>query len=86
LDFVKAACTRFALVGPGRESKMPRKQRFKPSRKPKVIGTPADQVVSFAIETTRSTETSPVDIESDGRGRRDSDVFTSTRDIGGESS
>ena len=65
---------------------MPRKQRFKPSRKPKVIGTPADQVATFAIETTRSKETSPVDIESDGRGRRDTGVFPSARDAGGESS
>lgn len=65
---------------------MPRKQRFKPSRKPKVIGTPAEQVAGFAIETTRSPDSSPVDIESDGRGRRDSDAFPSMRDAGGESS
>ena len=64
---------------------MPRKQRFKPSRKPKVVGTPTNLAVSSEIEPTRSTEISPVDIESDGRGRRDPGVFSSAVDLGGES-
>jgi len=59
---------------------MPRKQRFKPSRKPKAIGTstdfaPLDRAGPTApvIEPTGSRVTSPIVAESSDRSRGDTD-------------
>jgi hypothetical protein len=70
---------------------MPRKQRFKPSRKPKAVGTltdlaPVDRAepMTAPIEPARSKAT-PVGGEPDGR-RRESDAIPSVIvDLGSES-
>ena len=64
---------------------MPRKQRFKPSRKPKIVDSPTDLPTLAGLDPSRSREISPVDIESDGRGHRTTDVFQSAGELGGES-
>lgn len=61
---------------------MPRKQRFKPSRKPKAVGTQTGLATTAAIESTRSHE---IGLEAEAQARRDTDVFTSVVDLGGES-
>jgi hypothetical protein len=62
-------------------SKMPRKQRFKPSRKPKAIGTltdfaPLDRTdpPAPAIESTGPQAAEPGVAESDDRIRDDTDL------------
>jgi len=78
---------------------MPRKQRFKPSHKPKVVGTVGTvgtvpdltlldrseviAPVAPAINLARSGETNCPDLAADGRGRRDTDTFPSRLDLGG---
>jgi hypothetical protein len=60
---------------------MPRKQRFKPSRKPKAVGTltdfaPLDRADPTApvIESTGSRAAEPGSAEPDGRNRGDTDA------------
>jgi hypothetical protein len=72
---------------------MPRKQRFKPSRKPKAIGTltdftPLDRADPTApvIEPTESRAAEPVIAESDDRSRGDADGRSPEIDMRGPSS
>lgn len=62
---------------------MPRKQRFKPSRKPKVVGTPTDLSTTTEIEAKGSPH---MEVGSPVLTRRDTDVFAAMGDVGGESS
>lgn len=68
---------------------MPRKQRFKPSRKPKAIGTPTDlaplPAEAAAGEPAGSREVTPAVIESEVRHREPA-AFSSATELGGESS
>ena len=61
---------------------MPRKQRFKPSRKPKAVGTPTDLSTTTAMETKGSPQ---MEVGSPVLTRRDTDVFATVVDMGGES-
>jgi hypothetical protein len=71
------------------EEEMPRKQRFKPSRKPKAVGT----LTEFAplrqaeppLEAARSQEIVPGGVDADARGHRTTDLIPSMIDLGGES-
>jgi hypothetical protein len=71
---------------------MPRKQRFKPSRKPKAIGTltdltPVDRTEPSTdpIKSTRSQEVVSGEVESDGRNRETDAMPSVIIDLGGES-
>ena len=68
---------------------MPRKQRFKPSRKPKAIGTPTDlaplPAEVEARDSTRSREVTPAVIEPDVRHHEPA-AFSSAPELRGESS
>ena len=69
---------------------MPRKQRFKPSRKPKAVGTltdlaPVDQEAQVPVPT-RSQDASNGIVESIiDRGRQETDAYSKMNDVGGES-
>jgi hypothetical protein len=71
---------------------MPRKQRFKPSRKPKVLGTVADLAPldrsdpnAPAIDPARSREVGSGDFATDCHGHRDTDASSWALDLGGDS-
>jgi len=57
---------------------MPRKQRFKPSRKPKPVGTPTDVATLQAVESMRPPD-------SDGRDQRPLEESPPAMDAGSES-
>ena len=70
---------------------MPRKQRFKPSRKPKAIGTATDLAPLAEAGTTvatgdpaRSREVTPAVIDADVH-TRETGAFSSAAELGGES-
>jgi hypothetical protein len=69
---------------------MPRKQRFKPSRKPKAVGTlsdltPVEQSAEGAVPK-RTPEVSTSDVEGIlERGRQETDTYAKQADLGGES-
>jgi len=72
---------------------MPRKQRFKPSRKPKAVGTLTDltpldgaEPTTASIEPTRSQEATSGEVESTGRNRETDAIPSIIVDLGGESS
>jgi hypothetical protein len=65
---------------------MPRKQRFKPSRKPKIVATPTDLTVVPASEPTTTTEAGQVVFDATAHVRKDTGVFASAVDVAGETS
>jgi hypothetical protein len=72
---------------------MPRKQRFKPSRKPKAIGTLTDlaplvdqaEPSTDPIKSTGSQEVASGEIEPDVRSRESDAIPSVIIDLGGES-
>lgn len=72
---------------------MPRKQRFKPSRKPKVATGTQTEIVAIdpaaaaatAIGVARSQDTIPAAVEPDSVGARDPGASPSAIDAGGGS-
>lgn len=67
---------------------MPRKQRFKPSRKPKAVGTSTDLTplaqTAQVPGPTKDQDASAVEGVIDG-GYRDTDAYAKPTDLGGES-
>jgi len=69
---------------------MPRKQRFKPSRKPKAVGTmtdltPVEQASEVAVPKRASEPSTGVVEGIIDRGRQDTDAYAKMSDLGGES-
>jgi len=69
---------------------MPRKQRFKPSRKPKAVGTltdlaPVDQAAQVRVPIRPQDAGNGIVESIIERGRQDTDVYSRMTDLGGES-